>query len=162
MKRLFMIGIIAFLILCTTHSATAETRTFVTREQVNEVAREMYPPGTTDPMTADYAPTEQGEKMRQEIARMLQEGKSKEEIIRFYVDRYGDRVLASPQKKGFMLSAWVLPVLVILSAFLALYSVLRKWVRNAQSRVSKIHRQPQKLTFDDQRIIEDEFRRFIR
>ncbi|GIM44880.1 hypothetical protein DNHGIG_04290 [Collibacillus ludicampi] len=162
MKRLFIIGFVALNILCTTHSAMAETRTFVTREQVNEVAKEMYPPGTTDNMTADYAPTEQGENMRQEIARMLQEGKSKEEIIRFYVERYGDRVLASPQKKGFMLSAWVLPIVVILLAFLALFSVLRKWVRNAQTRVSDIYLQPQELTFDDQRIIEDEFQRFIR
>jgi cytochrome c-type biogenesis protein CcmH len=51
--------------------------------------------------------------MRQIIRKQLEEGKSKEEVIAYFVNRYGETILASPPPKGVNWLLWVLPGLAI-------------------------------------------------
>lgn len=48
-------------------------------------------------------------KITDQVSEMLDEGKSKEEIVRYFVNTNGERILAAPTKEGFNLTAWVLP-----------------------------------------------------
>lgn len=41
-------------------------------------------------------------------------GKSKDEILQYFTERYGPWILRSPPKKGFNLLAWALPIAVLL------------------------------------------------
>lgn len=41
-------------------------------------------------------------------------GKSKDEILTYFTERYGPWILRSPPKKGFNLIAWALPIAVLL------------------------------------------------
>ena len=52
--------------------------------------------------------------MRAVIKTKLLEGKSKEEIIDYFVSSYGETILASPPPKGFSVILWLLPVLSVL------------------------------------------------
>ncbi len=52
--------------------------------------------------------------MRQIIRKQLQEGKSKEEILAYFVNRYGETILASPPAKGVNWLLWTLPGLAII------------------------------------------------
>ena len=54
------------------------------------------------------------------VARLVAEGKSKAEIKDALVDQYGPAVLALPEAKGFDLSAYLVPVVALLAAILAL------------------------------------------
>lgn len=47
----------------------------------------------------------------QEVIQMIEQGQTKEEILRHYVDKYGETILAAPTKEGFNFLAWVLPFL---------------------------------------------------
>ncbi len=52
--------------------------------------------------------------MRAIIKTKLREGKTKEEIIDYFVSSYGETILASPPPRGFSTILWLLPVLSVL------------------------------------------------
>jgi len=55
--------------------------------------------------------------MRQIIRKQLEEGKTNQEVIDYFVSSYGDSILASPPKKGINWLLWVMPgVAVVLGA----------------------------------------------
>ena len=64
---------------------------------------------------------------RATIAQKLAQGESEAQIIQFFVDQYGEQVLASPPKRGFNLVAWVLPFVAILAGGVVVYLALKKW-----------------------------------
>ncbi len=47
--------------------------------------------------------------MRDIIRKQLEQGKSKEEILAYFVNSYGESILASPPPKGFNWLLWLLP-----------------------------------------------------
>ena len=69
--------------------------------------------------TIDQAQVELSKQMRRIVREMLAEGASREEILDFFVDRYGSEVLAAPPKSGFNLLAWILPVAGVLAGLVA-------------------------------------------
>ncbi len=62
------------------------------------------------------------EEMRRQIAQMLKEGKSEDEIIQYFVDRYTDWILYEPPKKGLGLLVWLAPLIGLGLFGLGLYS----------------------------------------
>ena len=62
--------------------------------------------------------------MRAVIKTKLLEGKSKEEIIDYFISSYGETILASPPPRGFSVILWLLPVLsVLIGAAIILRSI---------------------------------------
>lgn len=51
--------------------------------------------------------------MRSIIREKLEAGESKEEIINYFVNRYGDSILGYPPVKGVNLLLWILPALAV-------------------------------------------------
>lgn len=51
--------------------------------------------------------------MRQVIKNKLEEGQSKEEIIAYFVQTYGETILAAPPAKGINWVLWILPGIAI-------------------------------------------------
>ena len=80
-----------------------------------------------------------GDMMTIVIGQKLAEGQSGAQITQFFVDQYGEQVLASPPKKGFNLVAWLLPFAAILGGGGVIYVSVRKWVRKGgQSQISAL------------------------
>lgn len=52
--------------------------------------------------------------MRTAIRKQLEQGKTKNEILQYFVNRYGETVLSSPPARGFNLIIWLLPTLGII------------------------------------------------
>lgn len=67
--------------------------------------------------------------MRQVIREQLQAGKSREEIVAYFVDRYGDYVLMKPpyQGPGFLL--WMLPIGLALVLAVSAWVYMRRRLR---------------------------------
>ncbi len=71
------------------------------------------------------------------LKQKLAQGQSEEQILQFFVAQYGEQVLASPPKRGFNLTAWILPFAAILGGGGIIYISLKKWVkRGKQSQAS--------------------------
>jgi cytochrome c-type biogenesis protein CcmH len=64
--------------------------------------------------------------LRREIARMIDEGKTDEEIADFLVTRYGEFALYRPRMTGKTLILWIVPFLLLLLGAFALIRVVRR------------------------------------
>ena len=79
--------------------------------------------------TIDQAQVPLARQMRQMVRDMLAEGATRQEILDFFAERYGQAVIAAPPKSGFNLMAWVFPVAAVFMALLAGFFVLRSMTR---------------------------------
>jgi cytochrome c-type biogenesis protein CcmH len=71
---------------------------------------------------------------RNVIRQQLQSGKSEQQVIQYFVSRYGDRILLSPQWQGFQLLAWLVPIGMLLLGLILAYATLRTWrVQSAEA-----------------------------
>lgn len=75
--------------------------------------------------TIDQSQVQLAGQMRDIVREKLAAGESRDEILQFFVDRYGTAVLAEPPRSGFNLLVWVAPPVALLAGGLVLFAVLR-------------------------------------
>ena len=61
---------------------------------------------------------------------MLESGLTVDQIVRQQVEKYGETILSAPSKKGFNLTAWVIPFGAIMIGGVGLRRLLNGWVGN--------------------------------
>jgi len=69
--------------------------------------------------------------MRGIIRQQLQSGKSEQEVVQYFVSRYGDRILLSPPMQGLTLLVWIIPIVLMVGGGLLVFFVLRSWQLHA-------------------------------
>ena len=79
--------------------------------------------------TIDQAQVEISFQMRNIVREMLSQGDSRDEILDFFVDRYGKDILAAPPKSGANLVAWLMPIVGVIGGLIAVYFILRSMTR---------------------------------
>lgn len=65
--------------------------------------------------------------MRALVRKQLEEGKTGEEIIGYFVSSYGETILAAPRPRGFAAVLWVLPVLSVLIGAAIILRTIRSY-----------------------------------
>jgi cytochrome c-type biogenesis protein CcmH len=85
--------------------------------------------------TLDQSNAPVAERMKQFIARRIAAGDTKSEIKGQLVAQFGRGVLAAPEKKGFDLLAWVLPLAAVLAGGAVLTVLLWRWTRRAEEEL---------------------------
>jgi len=71
----------------------------------------------------------QAEQWRELIRQKLARGESKEQILRYFVDIGGEGILAAPPKQGFALTAWLLPLFVMVNGAGLIVVLTRRWAQ---------------------------------
>ena len=79
--------------------------------------------------TIDRSQVQLAKDMQVIVREQIHEGRSDDEIRQFFVDRYGERVLAAPPREGFHWLVWGLPPAGIALGLLALF-----WVTQLMGR----------------------------
>ena len=64
--------------------------------------------------------------LRRQVYEMLQQGKSRDEIIQFMTDRYGDFVLYKPPFQGKTSVLWIAPVVFLLMGLITVFFFIRR------------------------------------
>ena len=64
--------------------------------------------------------------LRRQVYEMLHQGKSRQEIIQFMTDRYGDFVLYKPPFKGKTTVLWIAPVVFLLLGLITVFFFIRR------------------------------------
>ncbi|MDD2661300.1 MAG: cytochrome c-type biogenesis protein CcmH [Methylococcales bacterium] len=64
--------------------------------------------------------------LRRQVYEMLQQGKSRQEIVQFMTDRYGDFVLYKPRFAGKTSVLWIAPVVFLLMGLITVFFVIRR------------------------------------
>jgi cytochrome c-type biogenesis protein CcmH len=70
--------------------------------------------------------SEVAQQIRDEVTAMVGAGKSREEILDFFVARYGERILVTPRARGFNRLAYILPWAALPLGTWGLFLLLRK------------------------------------
>ncbi|GAB4478883.1 MAG: hypothetical protein Kow00124_23800 [Anaerolineae bacterium] len=97
----------------------------VTDDQVNAIAKQLYCP-VCENVPLDVCGTKACADWRDEIRAMLEDGRSEEEIKAYFTDRYGRRVLATPDARGIDVVIWVMPVVAVIGGAALLVTTLRR------------------------------------
>ncbi len=98
----------------------------VTDDDVNAIAKKLYCP-VCENIPLDTCGTQACEDWRQLIRQKLEEGWTEEQILEYFVERYGERVLATPRPKGPHILVYVLPPVFIVAGVFLLFRTLRSW-----------------------------------
>ncbi len=68
-----------------------------------------------------------------QVTQMIEKGQSKEEIVQYFVATKGEQILAAPTKKGFNLTAWILPFLAIILGAGGIYFFIDKCLASREN-----------------------------
>jgi cytochrome c-type biogenesis protein CcmH len=91
------------------------------------------------------SPTALAEQMRAVIRRKLDAGESRQEIVAYFVERYGEEVRLVPSRRGIGWALWLGPVVILGVAAAAGVLTLRRWRRGAGA--------PEPLTAEEERAL---------
>ena len=90
--------------------------------------------------TINQSSVELAKQMRILVIQKLSNGWTEEQIMDFFVDRYGPDVLAAPPNKGFSLVAWTIPPVVLAVSLLGLLLVVRSMRRPQKELKTSLQR----------------------
>ena len=84
--------------------------------------------------------------LRRQVYEMLEKGKSRDEIVQFMTDRYGDFVLYKPAFKGKTTILWIAPVVFLLMGLITLFFFIRrkKASENLQNQAGSLQNNEEK------------------
>jgi len=86
--------------------------------------------------TIDQSQVQLAKQMKNIVRERLNEGASEQEILDFFVSRYGEDVLAAPPARGFNLTIWIVGGLALPSAILILILTLRSMRNTTKHQAS--------------------------
>lgn len=84
------------------------------------------------------SPSEMAAQMREVVRERLRAGDSREAIIAYFVDKYGEWILLSPRPRGFTLLVWVVPPLGLALGLGLIAAAVRRWARRRPGAPSGI------------------------
>jgi cytochrome c-type biogenesis protein CcmH/NrfF len=119
-------AIFVVVLLCAVYSFGADSSlTAEKAREIREIEDNLIAPCCwSQPVSQHYS--EEAEQIRNGVSQMVAAGKSRDEILNYYVARYGERILATPRAKGFNVLAYVLPWAALLLGAWFLFILLRK------------------------------------
>ncbi len=74
--------------------------------------------------------------LRQEIREQMALGGDTAQILGHFQDKYGEKILSSPTTRGFNLTAWTMPFVILAAGTAFVMLTLRRW-RRATDRVPR-------------------------
>ncbi len=101
-----------------------------------------------DGQTIDQSHAQIAEDMKQVVREKIVEGESNQEIRDYFVARYGEVILASPEASGFNLLVWLMPAVIAGGGGLAVLWVLKNMRRSSARRDSA----DQNVTLSDRQL----------
>lgn len=133
LRALTLAGIIALVFI---PGALAQEQD-ITDDDVNAVAKGLYCP-VCENIPLDVCPTQACKQWRATIREKLTLGWSTSEIEQYFVDQYGDRVLATPPARGLNWLVYILPPVGFIGGAIILGRALRNWRRPETAAADEI------------------------
>lgn len=106
-----------------------------TDDEVNAIASQLYCP-VCENIPLDACGTAACEQWRGIIRDKLAEGWTEDQIKAYFVNQYGDRVLAEPPRQGFNWLVYLVPPLALAAGIVLLVLGFRAWKAPAQAQAT--------------------------
>jgi len=120
-----LVGLALALVLAA--GAAAQARR-VAEQQVQDVAAQLRCVVCQNLSVAD-SPSEMASQMRAIVRERLEAGEAPEQVVQYFVERYGEWILLSPRRHGFNLLVWAMPAVAVAVGFTLVGLVLVRWTR---------------------------------
>jgi cytochrome c-type biogenesis protein CcmH len=118
-------------------------------DQALAIANELQCP-VCENVTVAYSNATLAGQMRQVIRDKLAQGQTHDQIIQYFVDRYGEAILTQPPKHGLNLLVWLVPLAGLLAGLGVLGTVL--WSRRPLSGDTAVFHEAA-LSDEDERLL---------
>jgi cytochrome c-type biogenesis protein CcmH len=115
---------LALLFLAVSRLAYADT----VDDETRRIGKQLQCPVCSGAPVSD-SPSELAGQMRNVIRAKLRAGESEEQIIGYFVERYGDSILIEPPRHGFGLAVWIAPFGALAIGAVFVWGILRSWRR---------------------------------
>lgn len=132
MKKILLLLLPLTLILLASFisSCSAFQRPLTAEEKAQDIYKALMCPLCAG-QTLEQSQSELSTQMRAVVREKVAQGMTKEEILAFFVERYGEAVLAAPPKKGFSIFVWVIPALALLVGGFFLFRLIKAMQQRA-------------------------------
>lgn len=87
-------------------------------------------------LSIQASPSELAQQMRSVVKDQLAAGKSPEQVQAYFVSKYGEWILLSPEPRGLNLLVYGLPVMLVLGGLLAVALAVRRWTSASPETIS--------------------------
>jgi cytochrome c-type biogenesis protein CcmH len=104
-------------------------------DEVNAIARNLYCPVCAN-VPLDVCGTAACAQWRQQIADLITQGFTEQQVYDYFAAQYGQGVLAAPPARGLNWLVYILPIIAILAAAFLLWRNLNTW-KKQPARVGK-------------------------
>jgi cytochrome c-type biogenesis protein CcmH len=126
-RPMLSVAVIVILLAFSWTYMLIHTETHKTLDQrVRDVASQLKCPICQGESVAD-SPSGLAQQMRGVIRQQLQEGKSEQEVIQYFINSYGSQIIWSPPWQGFSLLAWLVPIAMFIGGVILVFFVMRDW-----------------------------------
>jgi cytochrome c-type biogenesis protein CcmH len=79
------------------------------------------------------SPSEMATQMRAVVRERLAAGERPEQVIQYFVDKYGEWILLSPRRRGFTLMVWVIPAVALAFGIVVASVLVARWTRRSRT-----------------------------
>jgi cytochrome c-type biogenesis protein CcmH len=132
-KKMGKLIILLLLVLLTT-SGTAFTEELPLMK-IQEVTDLIMSPGCNYNYTLSLCPSSEAAQMRELVKDKILRGESRDQILSYFEQVYGPRILAQPARKGFYFVAWWFPYFLLFDAFVLVGVILYVWRKRAMKNL---------------------------
>lgn len=126
MKRLATLLTLLLALLLASIAFAQDTPPTPSDDQVNAIAKQLYCP-VCENIPLDVCGTQACAQWRDLIREKLSQGWSEAQIKQYFVDQYGDRVLATPPARGLNWLVYLVPPVAIIAGIFILYRAMKAW-----------------------------------
>ena len=106
-------------------TATPPTQKAVTADDVNRIAKQLYcPVCENEPL--DVCKTSACQQWRAQISQLLATGQTDQQIMQYFVDRYGLKVMGAPPVNTQTIWLYLLPIVGLLGGAIYVYFLMRR------------------------------------
>ena len=124
---------VLFVIALGATAAAQQPARHVNEREVYEVAAQLRCVVCQNLSVAD-SPSEMAAQMRGIVRERLAAGDTRDQVIQYFVEKYGEWILLSPRRRGFTLVLWIAPFAAVAIGLALVAILLRRWTRRAPSR----------------------------
>jgi cytochrome c-type biogenesis protein CcmH len=78
------------------------------------------------------SPSETANQMRAIIRERLAAGDTPDQVLAYFVERYGQWILLAPPRRGFDLLVWIVPFVALAAGLVLVLAMVRRWSRRAR------------------------------
>lgn len=132
--QLLVLFVFAVVQVCVANAVLAQDGE-PTDDEVNAVARQLYCP-VCENTPLDVCPTQACIQWRATIKEKLAAGWTDQQIKDYFVEQYGERVLAQPSARGWNILVWVLPPIIVVVAATIFVIYLKRMHRPAPATIT--------------------------